>query len=63
MKNWWLLVFLLAVFGCYKEKIVLNELQVTACNSASSNNNCDRLIDLGLITPEECCNALNKCCN
>ena len=64
MKKWWWLVFLLAVFifGCYKEKIVLNDLQVTACESASSNNNCERLDDLGLVSGRDCCYVLNKCC-
>ncbi|MDP2908066.1 MAG: hypothetical protein Q8O03_09120 [Nanoarchaeota archaeon] len=67
MKKWWFLVLVLVllVYGCSKvseEKPVLNELQTTACESASSNNNCDRLDDLGIVSNQDCCYALNKCC-
>lgn len=64
MKRWWFLVFVLVIFifGCFREKPELNQLQVTACNAASANNNCGKLADLGLVSEEECCSALGKCC-
>ncbi len=66
-KGWFLiLVLVLLAYGCSKvneEKPVLNELQTTACESASSNNNCDRLAELGIVTAADCCSALGKCCD
>ena len=55
------LVLVVFVFGC-NIKVSLNEMQVAACNSASQNNNCGKLSDLGLVTSSDCCSALNKCC-
>ena len=55
------LILVVFVFGC-NEKVVLSDLQATACNSAADNNNCGRLTDLGLVTSSQCCSAIGKCC-
>lgn len=41
---------------------VLSDLQNEACNSADKSNTCYKLEDLDLITKEECCSKLKKCC-
>lgn len=41
----------------------LSELQITACDSADSAGTCDKLAGLGIVTTEECCQALKKCCS
>ena len=46
-----------------KSIVKLSELQETACNAAEIGNTCNtRLPDLGLVTTDECCAALGKCC-
>lgn len=41
----------------------LSEFQVTACNAADRGDTCrTKLPKLNLITPEECCRYLGKCC-
>lgn len=59
-----ILVVMLA--GCAQEQTEaeqLSEFQVTACNSADKGNTCDtKLPELELVTKEECCEILGKCC-
>jgi hypothetical protein len=40
----------------------LSELQVAACESAASNDNCDRLAELGIVSSAECCSEVSLCC-
>ena len=41
----------------------LSELQVTACNTANEAGTCNtRLDELGIISKEDCCEVLGKCC-
>jgi|TARA_Y100000031_G_C8196639_1_gene374016 hypothetical protein len=61
------MIILVLVGGCAEEKVVennkLSELQITACNSADDGNTCDtKLEELGIVTKEQCCQILNKCC-
>jgi len=55
--------------SCSKQKPVvpapnnLSDLQTTACNSADAGGTCStKLVDLGIVTPDQCCKALGKCC-
>lgn len=41
----------------------LSEIQLIACETAHSNNTCDKLEGLGLVTSEECCSEINLCCS
>lgn len=50
------------IFGC-AEKVKLSDLQVTACESAAQNNNCEKLSEIGIVKASECCSALGKCCD
>lgn len=63
MKKW--CVLFLAVFSfvfvCASIS-ALSDLQVVACEAAHSNNTCNKLDGLDLVTVEECCSALKKCC-
>ena len=46
-----------------KEATTLSDFQVTACNAADRSGTCrTKLPKLNLITPEECCRYLGKCC-
>lgn len=46
-----------------KDASTLSDFQVTACNSADRGGTCrTKLPKLNLITPEECCKYLGKCC-
>lgn len=41
----------------------LSDFQTTACNAADRGGTCrTKLPKLNLITPEECCRYLGKCC-
>ena len=41
----------------------LNDMQMTACNSADAAGSCDtRLPEVGIVLKEECCKNLGKCC-
>lgn len=40
----------------------LDDIQVEACNVADSKGNCDLLDGLGVVTCDECCKVLKKCC-
>jgi len=45
------------------EEIPLSDLQITACEAANEGGTCfTRLNDLGLVSPEECCEYLKLCC-
>ena len=68
MKKILLMLFLMIIvflIGCQKagEKVVLSELQVSACNTADKAGTCDtRLEEVGIVTKEDCCGVLGKCC-
>lgn len=64
-----LFVFLLFLSGCIEtettpeETGALSELQVTACNTAHDEGTCNtRLSEVGIVTKEDCCKILGKCC-
>ncbi len=41
----------------------LSDMQITACNAADKGKTCStRLVKIGLVTKEECCKSLHKCC-
>ena len=40
----------------------LSDFQVAACIGADQYGTCNRLPNLDLVTYEECCENLNKCC-
>jgi len=42
----------------------LSDIQVTACNAADKAQTCETRLPklVGLVTKEECCKYLNKCC-
>ena len=41
----------------------LGDMQIAACNAADKANTCKtRLAKLGVVTTEECCKYLQKCC-
>lgn len=43
--------------------IPLSEFQITACNAADRGGTCEtRLPRLGLVSKEDCCKYLGKCC-
>ena len=62
------LLFLVLISACIsadedqKEENTLSDIKTTACNSAHSSGTCDKLIELGIVTVEECCQVLGKCC-
>jgi hypothetical protein len=46
-----------------KESIALSEFQITACEAADNYGACQtRLPKLKLVTADECCKNLDKCC-
>lgn len=64
-----ILIFLILIAGCQKsygskkETKSLSDMQVTACNTANEAGTCDtRLPELGIVSKEDCCHALGKCC-
>ena len=60
-----LFLFLVSCNEIGKKEInkTLSELQVTACNSADEAKTCDtRLSEVGIVSKEDCCNILKKCC-
>ena len=67
-KTIFLLILLLFIIGCKEltEKEIpktLSELQITACDAADKAGSCDtRLIEVGIVMKEECCQILGKCC-
>jgi hypothetical protein len=46
------------------ENTPLSELQVTACNAADKAQTCQTRLPklVGLVTKEDCCRYLSKCC-
>ena len=41
----------------------LDELQITVCEEADKAGTCQtRLIEIGIVMPNECCEILRKCC-
>ena len=41
----------------------LSEFQVEACNAAHEAGTCDtRLKQLGIVSKDDCCSSLSKCC-
>ena len=45
------------------DNIPLSDLQKGACDSADIGHTCQtKLADLGIVSPDECCKYLNKCC-
>ena len=40
----------------------LDDFQIVACISADQYNKCEKLPGLNLVTYEECCEELDKCC-
>ncbi|MCX6711890.1 MAG: hypothetical protein NT139_02550 [Candidatus Woesearchaeota archaeon] len=60
-----LLLFLLFITGCTNLNNVgtnLNELQEQACNTASKYDTCGKLQDIAIVSKDECCKELRKCC-
>ena len=61
------LILLLLIAGC-KEipgevPKTLSELQIMACDAADEAGTCDtRLVELGIVLKEDCCEVLGKCC-
>ncbi|GAG13108.1 unnamed protein product, partial [marine sediment metagenome] len=46
-----------------KPKKELSELQISACNTADEAGTCNtRLEEIGIVTKEDCCEVLGKCC-
>jgi len=61
-----ILLTLCTIISCMptEEKSQLSELQVTACNTANQAGTCDtKLAELGLVTKEQCCQSVGKCCS
>ncbi|MBN2251737.1 MAG: hypothetical protein JW724_06665 [Candidatus Altiarchaeota archaeon] len=42
----------------------LKEEQIVACNAADASNSCDTKLPrlVGLVTKDDCCKSLGKCC-
>ena len=76
MKKMISIFFLIFIIACSKSDQVLEEkvdtefmlqdgpsdFKIKACSSADKHNSCNKLDSLGLISPEECCSELSKCC-
>ncbi len=62
------LIVIVFLIGCAKvsdEKLErkLDELQITVCEEADRVGTCQtRLIEVGIVMPDECCESLGKCC-
>ncbi|MBD3163971.1 hypothetical protein GF323_02115 [Candidatus Woesearchaeota archaeon] len=63
------LILSLLLLACTAEKETeqarqeaMQEFQETACNSADEAGTCHKLKALGIITKEQCCERMNKCC-
>jgi len=67
-KHLFFLILLLFIVGCSEsaEDVItksLSELQIDACNAADNGGTCDtRLVELGIVLKEDCCEVLGKCC-
>lgn len=70
MKKELIVLVLLFIFlsGCMevskiKPETKLDSLQTTACEEADKAGTCQtRLIEVGIVMPNECCEAIGKCC-
>jgi len=41
----------------------LDDLQTTLCEEADKAGTCQtRMVDIGIVMPDECCEVLRKCC-
>jgi uncharacterized protein YcfL len=71
-KTLFVVIVLFLIAGCQTSKEVikkeepqksLTELQVLACETADEAGTCDtRLMELGIILKEDCCEVIGKCC-
>ena len=44
--------------------VPLSDMQKDACNSADTGHTCQtKLADLGVVSPDDCCKYLGKCCS
>jgi len=66
-----LILSIIIIAGCssVEKKPTMNKtnaislIKSTACNKADEAGTCfTKLMDLGIVTPEECCQQMNKCC-
>ena len=58
-----IVVIVLILFTQVMQRSQLSELQMVACNAAHEGNTCDtKLVGLGFVTKEQCCQSLGKCC-
>ena len=60
-----ILIFLVSCAKVPEEKPQkkLDDLQITACEEADKAGTCySRLIEIGIVMPNECCEILRKCC-
>ncbi len=63
-----LLILLIIIPSCKisevsEPKKELSELQTEACNTADKAGTCStRLGEIGIVTKEDCCEVLGKCC-
>ena len=64
-----LFIFIVLTAACQKapepkaETKTLSDMQITACDTANDAGTCDtRLAELGIVSKEDCCKALEKCC-
>lgn len=70
MKKELIILVLLTVllFGCTKvpdknPENAIDDLKMTACEEADKAGTCQtRLIEVGIVMPDECCKTLGKCC-
>ena len=61
-----LILLVIITTGCTiieEPKIELSELQIIACETANNAGTCNtRLAEVGIVTKENCCSALDLCC-
>lgn len=70
MKKGLIILILLSIFlfGCMdvsrvKPEKELDEMKITACQEADKAGTCQtRLIEVGIVMPDECCESLGVCC-
>ena len=69
MRKWMIVLLIISLFliSCAPAQgpppKTLNDMQMTACNSADAAGTCDtRLPEVGIVLKEECCKNLGKCC-
>lgn len=65
-----LMLFVIVLSACQVSKYAaktetktLSDMQATACNAANDARTCGtRLPELGIVSKEDCCRNLGKCC-